>query len=106
MLTKCVLEKSRVNLKPRDAYKWAVKNITSSKDQPMTVQKLEKAYHKPKPKGKIGIKKVSIPIMITNQMRIDLLTLGWSRNEIRNLTPKECWEIINRGVPKNHQGKG
>ena len=35
----------------RDAYKWAVKNITSSKVQPMTVQKLEKAYHKAKSKG-------------------------------------------------------
>ena len=84
----------------RDAYKWAVKNMTSSKFQPITVQKLEKAYHKAKSKGKIGIKKVSIPIMITNQMRIDLLTLGWSKDEMRHLTPKECWEIINRGVPK------
>ena len=84
----------------RDAYKWAVKNIFSSNVQPMTVQKLEKAYHKAKSKGKIGIKKVSIPIMITNQMRIDLLTLGWSKDEIRHLTPKECWEIIGRGVPK------
>ena len=84
----------------RDPYKWALKNITSSKVQPMTVQKLEKGYHKAKSKGKIGIKKISIPIMITNQMRIDLLTLGWSKDEIRHLTPKECWEIIVRGVPK------
>ena len=84
----------------RDAYKWAVKNIALSKVQPMTVQKLEKAYYKAKSKGKIGIKKVSIPIMITNQMRIDLLTLGWSKDEMRYLTPKECWEIIDRGVPK------
>ena len=84
----------------RDAYKWAVKNIASSKIQLMTVQKLEKAYHKAKSKGKIGIKKFSIPIMITNQMRIDLLTLGWSKDEMKHLTPKECWEIINRGVPK------
>ena len=38
--------------------------------------------------------------MITNQMRTDLLTLGWSRDEMRHLTPKECWEIIDRGVPK------
>ena len=90
----------------RDAYKWAVKNITSSKVQPMTVQKLEKAYHKAKSKGKIGIKKVSIPIMITNQMRIDLLTLGWSKDEMRHLTPKECWEIIGRGVPKKPSRKG
>ena len=84
----------------RDAYKWAVKNTASSKVQPMTVKKLEKAYHNAKSKGKIGIKKVSIPIMITNQMRIDLLTLGWSKDEMKYLTPKECWEIINIGVPK------
>ena len=84
----------------RDAYKWAVKNIASSKVQPMTVQRLEKAYHKAKSKGEIVIKKISIPIMITNQMRIDLLTLGWSKDEIRHLTPKECWEIIGRGVPQ------
>ena len=84
----------------RDAYRWAVKNIVSSKVQPMTVQKLEKAYHKAKSKGKVGIKNVSIPIMITNQMRMELLTLGWSRDEIKYLTPKECWEIIGRGVPK------
>ena len=32
----------------RDAYKWAVKNISSSKVQPLTFQKLEKAYHKAK----------------------------------------------------------
>ena len=49
---------------------------------------------KEKPKG------VSIPIMITNQMRFDLLSLGWSRDEMKHLTPKECWEIINKGVPK------
>ena len=45
----------------RDAYKWAVKNITSSQVQLMTVQKLEKAYHKAKSKGKIGIKKSPFP---------------------------------------------
>ena len=84
----------------RDAYKWALKNIFSSKVQFLTIQKLEKACHKAKLKGKIGIKKVSIPIMITNQMRINFLTLGWSRDEMRHLTPKECWEIIDRGVPK------
>ena len=83
----------------RDVYKWAVKNIALSKVQPITVQKLEKAYHKAKSNGKIRIKKVSIPIMITNQMRIDLLTLGWSKDEMRHLTPKECWEIIGRGIP-------
>ena len=84
----------------RDAYRWAAINIPSSKVQSLTFQKLENAYHKAKSEGKVGIKKVSIPIMITNQMRMELLTLGWSRDEIKYLTPKECWEIIGRGVPK------
>ena len=48
----------------RDVYKWAVKNIASSNAQLIMVQKLEKAYYKAKPKGKNGIKKVSIPILI------------------------------------------
>ena len=43
----------------RDAYKWAVKNIASSKVQHMTFQKLEKACHKAKTKGKIWYKKKS-----------------------------------------------
>ena len=45
----------------RDAYKWAVKNIASLKVQHMTVQKLEKACHKAKSKGKNGIKKSPFP---------------------------------------------
>ena len=45
-------------------------------------------------------KGVSIPIMITNKMRMDLLTLGWSRDEMKHLTPKECWELIQKGEPK------
>ena len=84
----------------RDAYRWAARNIPSSKVQSLTFQKLEKAYYKAKSKGKVGVKKIAIPIMITNQMRMELLTLGWSRDEMKHLTPKECWEIISRGVPK------
>ena len=38
--------------------------------------------------------------MITNKMRMDLLTLGWSRDEMKHLTPEQCWGIINKGVPK------
>ncbi len=45
-------------------------------------------------------KGVSIPLMITNKMRMDLLSLGWTRDEMKHLTPKECWEIINEGKPK------
>ena len=48
----------------RDVYKRAVKNIASSNVRLIMVQKLEKAYYKAKPKGKNGIKKVSIPILI------------------------------------------
>ena len=91
----------------RDAYRWAKRNISSSKVQSLTVQKLERAYHKAKSKGKVGMKRVSIPIMITNQMRMDLLTLGWSRDEMKHLTPKECWEIIGEGVSKkSSRGRG
>ena len=84
----------------RDAYRWVARNIPLSKVHSLTFQKLEKAYHKAKSKAKVGTKKISIPIMITNQMRMDLLTLGWSRDEMKHLTPKECWEIIGIGVPK------
>ena len=38
--------------------------------------------------------------MITNKMRMELSAMGWSKDEMKNLTPKECWEIINKGVPK------
>ena len=44
--------------------------------------------------------------MITNQMRMELLTLGWSKDEIKYLTPKECWKIIGRGVPKKPSREG
>ena len=84
----------------RDAYRWAERYVSSSKVQSLTFQNLERAYHKAKSEGKVGIKKVSIPIMITNQMRMDLLILGWSRDEMKYLTPKECWEIIGKGIPK------
>ena len=83
----------------REAYLWAEKNARKKGTQ-TTVIKLEKAYHKAKSEGKVGIKKVSIPIMITNQMRIDLSMLGYSKDEMKHLTPRECWRIIKRGVPK------
>ena len=46
-------------------------------------------------------KTVSIPIMITNKMRFQLSALGYSKDEMKDLTPEECWEIINKGFPKN-----
>ena len=38
--------------------------------------------------------------MITNKMRIELSTLGYSKEEMKHLTPIESHEIINKGVPK------
>ena len=55
---------------------------------------VQKVVLKPKGKG------VSIPLMITNQMRMDLSILGYTKDEMKHLTPKECWEIINKGEPK------
>ena len=55
---------------------------------------VQKVVLKPKGKG------VSIPLMITNQMRMDLSILGYTKDEMKHLTPKECWEIINKGLPK------
>ena len=46
------------------------------------------------------IKKASIPIMITNKMRIELKTLGYSKEEMKELTPKKANEIIKKGIPK------
>lgn len=83
----------------RDAYRWAENNILK-KGTPITAIRLEKAYHKAKSEGKVGIKKVSIPIMITSKMRMQLSTLGYTKDEMKHLTPSEGWEIINRGVPK------
>ena len=86
----------------REAYEWAANNIVKQRVH-ITAIKLEKAYHKAKSEGKVGEKKslkVSIPIMITNQMRMDLSILGYTRDEMKHLTPKECWKIINKGVPK------
>ena len=38
--------------------------------------------------------------MITNKMRFQLSMLGYDRQEMKYLTPEQCWEIINKGVPK------
>ena len=43
---------------------------------------------------------VSIPLMMTNKMRWELNHLGYSKEEIKNMTPKQGWEIINKDEPK------
>ena len=44
--------------------------------------------------------KVSIPLMITNKMRMELNELGYSKKEISNMTPSQSWELINKGKKK------
>ena len=49
---------------------------------------------------KINKKVVSIPLMMTNKMRWELNHLGYSKDEIKIMTPKQGWEIINKDEPK------
>jgi hypothetical protein len=83
----------------REAYLWAERNI-DKKGTHVTAIKLERAYHKAKSEGLVGIKKVSIPIMITNQMRFQLSTLGYTKDEMKYLTPEKAWDIIKKNIPK------
>ena len=43
-------------------------------------------------------KTASIPIMITQKMRIELGLLGYSKNEIKHLTPIEANKIISQCI--------
>ena len=86
-----------------DAYKSAV---TSSKIDGLSVKKLERAYYQSKRKDKItknqNSKSVSIPIMITQEMRMRLKGLKYHMSDIRNLTPQEANDIIsNKIINKN-----
>lgn len=91
-----------------DAYKAAV---TSSKIDGLSVKKLERAYYQSKRKDKItknqNSKSVSIPIMITQEMRMRLKGLKYHMSDIRNLTPQEANDIIrnqiiNKNISINH----
>ena len=86
-----------------DAYKAAV---TSSKIDGLSVKKLERAYYQSKRKDKItknqNSKSVSIPIMITQEMRMRLKGLKYNMSDIRNFTPQEANDIIrNQIINKN-----
>ena len=82
-----------------DAYKAAV---TSSKIDGLSVKKLERAYYQSKRKDKItknqNSKSVSIPIMITQEMRMRLKGLKYHMSDIRNLTPQEANDIISNQI--------
>ena len=91
-----------------DAYKAAV---TSSKIDGLSVKKLERAYYQSKRKDKItknqNFKSVSIPIMITQEMRMRLKGLKYHMSDIRNLTPQQANDIIrnqiiNKNISINH----
>ena len=91
-----------------DAYKAAV---TSSKIDGLSVKELEQAYYQSKRKDKItknqNSKSVSIPIMITQEMRMRLKGLKYHMSDIRNLTPQEANDIIrnqiiNKNLSTNH----
>ncbi len=91
-----------------DAYKAAV---TSSKIDGLSVKELEQAYYQSKRKDKItknqNSKSVSIPIMITQEMRMRLKGLKYHISDIRNLTPQEANDIIrnqiiNKNLSTNH----
>jgi len=86
-----------------DAYKAAV---TFCKIDGLSVKKLERAYYQSKRKDKItknqNSKYVSIPIMITQEMRMRLKGLKYNMSDIRNLTPQEANDIIrNQIINKN-----
>ena len=76
----------------RDAYRAAV-NITLRNE--VSVSQLENAYYNSKRlKSSESKKIISIPIMITQEMRLRLKSLKYSTEEIRHLTPKRANEII------------
>ena len=58
IVKKMLLRKEQSEFKTyRNAYRWAIRNISSLKVQSFKIQKLEKAYYKAKSEGKVGIKK-------------------------------------------------
>ena len=44
---------------------------------------------------------VSIPLILTNEMRWELKHLGYDKDDIKHMTPKEGWELINQNIPKH-----
>jgi len=43
---------------------------------------------------------VSIPLMITKKMKMELSYLGHSDKEISNMTPQQGWDLLNKGKKK------
>jgi hypothetical protein len=43
---------------------------------------------------------VSIPLMMTKKMKVQLGELGYTENQIKNMTPQQGWDNINKGKKK------
>jgi hypothetical protein len=43
---------------------------------------------------------VSIPLMMTKKMRVQLGELGYTENQIKNMTPHQGWDNIKKGKKK------
>ena len=89
----CRIDKKKGFFKSyRDAYRSAVVSIFKNE---VSVSQLENAYYNSKRSKSDESKKIiSIPIMITQEMRLRLKGLKYSTEEIRHLTPKRANEII------------
>lgn len=81
----------------REAYKASIRNLKQD-NRVITVKNLETAYYSSKTKKKIVEKTVSIPIMITQEMRMRLKGLKYSNNDIRYFTPQQANDIIRNQV--------
>ena len=80
----------------RDAYRSAAGSIFKNE---VSINQLENAYYNSKrSKGYESKKIISIPIMITQKMRLRLKSLKYSSEEIRHLTPKKANEIIQKQI--------
>lgn len=81
----------------REAYKIAIDHIEGD-SRSVTVKQIENAYYYSKTRDIGTNKKVSIPIMITQDMRMRLKGLKYSNNEIRYFTPQQANDIIRQQV--------
>ena len=43
---------------------------------------------------------VSIPLMMTKKMKVQLGELGYTENQIKNMTPQQGWDNIKKGKKK------
>ena len=80
----------------RDAYRSVAGSIFKNE---ISVNQLENAYYNSKRSKSDESKKIiSIPIMITQEMRLKLKGLKYSTEEIRHFTPMMANEIIQKQI--------